>query len=323
MAEDPRNTYLPGHKATQVKHHEWRTIANSCAYLQPSLHELHAANPSLKLLDVGAGSGTITAGLARQIQPGGRVTVTDLSEAILERARDLMAARGDMDMSQVAFQAADAYRLPFPDGACDVTHCHMVLAHLRDPADALREMLRVTRAGGIVAAREADIAMMCAWPEDPALGRFHDFTRAMHSSAGGSTTAGRQLVSWALEAGAEREQITFSFGARCYSSPEERKMCGEFHPSLFPAPESADRSRDLGSLTDFFFRSRGHDRTDIARGDEEERYRAGPAQGGRGGGICQGLGRLDEVRGCYPRLVEWRDYHTKVADNGQPHLPRS
>jgi len=232
MAEDPRNTYLPGHKPSQVRHHEWRTTENSCAYLLPALHELHAANPSLKLLDVGAGSGTVTAGLARHIRPGGHVTATDLSEAILARARDLMAARGDVDMDRVVFQAADAYRLPFPDGAFDVTHCHQVLAHLRDPAAALREMLRVTRPGGVVAAREADVATMCAWPEDPALVRFHDFARAVHCSAGGSATAGRQLVSWALKAGARREQITASFGARCYSSPEERKMCGELCPFI-------------------------------------------------------------------------------------------
>ena len=231
MAEDPRNTYLPGYKPSQVMHHEWRSLENSCAYLLPALYDLKAANPSLKLLDVGAGSGTITAGLAQFIGPGGHVTATDLSEVILTRARDLMAARGDVDVERITFQPADAYHLPFPDDAFDVTHCHQVLAHLRDPADALREMLRVTRPGGVVAAREADISMMCAWPELPALVRFHEFAAALHSSAGGSRTAGRQLVSWALKAGAKREQIAVSFGTRCYSLPEERKMCGELPPS--------------------------------------------------------------------------------------------
>ncbi len=231
MAEDARNTYLPGYKPSQVMHHEWRTVENSCAYLLPVLHEQHVANPSLKLLDVGAGSGTITAGLARHIQPGGHVTATDLSEAILTRAQGLIAARGDVDVERMVFQPADVYRLPFPDGAFDVTHCHQMLAHLRDPADAMREMLRVTRPGGIVAAREADIATMCVWPGDPALIRFNEFSMALHASAGGSSTAGRQLVSWALKAGVKREQITASFGARCFSSPEERDMCGEFCPS--------------------------------------------------------------------------------------------
>ncbi|KAH8882015.1 S-adenosyl-L-methionine-dependent methyltransferase [Thozetella sp. PMI_491] len=248
MAEDARNTYLPGHKPSQVKHHEWRTIENSCAYLLPVLHELHTANPSLKLLDVGAGSGTITAGLAQLIQPSGHVTATDLSEAILTRARDLMAARGDVDMDRIAFQQGDAYHLPFPDDTFDVTHCHQMLAHLRDPADALREMIRVTRPGGVVAAREADISTMCAWPADPILLQFHEFTKAMHCSAGGSSTAGRQLLSWALKAGAKRDQITASFGARCYSSPEDKKMCAGAMIERVLRGEMGKKGMELGLI---------------------------------------------------------------------------
>lgn len=61
----------------------------------------------------------------------------------------------------------------------DVTHCHQVLTHLPRPADALREILRVTRAGGVVVAREGDLETECVWPELPGM----------------TPKAGRQLLS--------------------------------------------------------------------------------------------------------------------------------
>jgi SAM-dependent methyltransferase len=43
---------------------------------------------------------------------------------------------------------ADAYRLPFDDGAFDVVLCAEVLEHMHTPALALAEMSRVLKAGG-------------------------------------------------------------------------------------------------------------------------------------------------------------------------------
>ena len=84
MADSRHNQYLPGYKASQVIHHEWRTAENSAAYIIPKLVSLREQNPQLSFLDVGAGSGTISVGLAKYI-PEGKVTATDLSDVILER----------------------------------------------------------------------------------------------------------------------------------------------------------------------------------------------------------------------------------------------
>ena len=230
MAQSGHNQYMPGYKASQVIHHEWRTAENSASYLIPKLVSLREQNPNLSLLDVGGGSGTISVGLAKYI-PEGRVTATDLSEVILERARGFAAAAGIENME---FQAADVYALPFPDATFDVTHCHQMLCHLDAPADALREMLRVTRPGGIVAVRESDLAAQCLWPELPGLLRFQSVMEATFRAAGGSWTGGRQLVSWALRAGARRDQIMAGFGTWCFSAPNDKRMWGEYSV-CFPA----------------------------------------------------------------------------------------
>ncbi|KAL1857539.1 hypothetical protein Daus18300_010297 [Diaporthe australafricana] len=206
----------------QSVHHELRTAENSAKYLLPKLAELHKANPSLKLLDVGAGSGTISATLAKAIQPDGQVTAVDIKADILPRAKAVADMAG---VTNIDYQQADVLSgLPFEDSTFDVTHCHQVLAHLPRPADAIREMVRVTKPGGIIAAREGDLETECVWPDLPGLAKFHALAAAFIRMGGGSPRAGRQLLSWALQAGVPREQVTPGLGSWCYSEPEERKV---------------------------------------------------------------------------------------------------
>ena len=48
----------------------------------------------------------------------------------------------------------DATRIPLPNDAFDVVTCQTVLMHLARPADALRDMLRILRPGGLLACVE-------------------------------------------------------------------------------------------------------------------------------------------------------------------------
>lgn len=227
----------------QAVHHELRTAENSAGYLLPTLAELHKANPRLRLLDVGAGSGTISATLAKAIQPDGHVTATDIKADILPRAKAVADLAG---ITNIDYQEADVLsRLPFEDSTFDVTHCHQVLAHLPRPADAIREMLRVTKPGGIVAAREGDLETECVWPDLPGLAKFHTLAAAAISMAGGSSKAGRQLLSWALQAGVSRDQVTPGLGSWCYSEPQERKVWGELVPLFTCFPSSLLNTADL------------------------------------------------------------------------------
>ncbi|KAM5354267.1 hypothetical protein ACJ41O_000917 [Fusarium nematophilum] len=222
MSSSGHNQYGPGY--SQVKHHEWRTAQNSAAHLLPKLQSLAETNPHLKLLDVGAGSGTITVSLAKYI-PQGQITATDLSDEILVRAREYAQSQG---VSNIHFQQANVFELPFPDATFDITHAHQVLCHLDAPADAIREMIRVTKPGGTVSLRESDMQMWCFWPELPGLLKFHEVSSKILLANGGQDKGGRKLVSWALRAGVAREDITASFGTWCYSAPDDRRVWGKY-----------------------------------------------------------------------------------------------
>jgi ubiquinone/menaquinone biosynthesis C-methylase UbiE len=202
-------------------------VENSAAYLLPKLQSMKESNPHLTLLDVGAGSGTISVSFARLI-PDGHVTGIDINPSIVPRARALAEKAG---VKNIEFQQGSVYKLPFADETFDVTFCHQVLIHIGTPWEALREMLRVTKRGGIVAAREGDYDTECVWPQLPELGKFHELMAGLMSAGGGTPTTGRQLLSWALKVGAEPNQITLSYGTTSYHTPSQRKTCCKLHCS--------------------------------------------------------------------------------------------
>jgi ubiquinone/menaquinone biosynthesis C-methylase UbiE len=210
--------------------HDVRTAENSATHLLPKLQSMKELNPHLKLLDVGAGSGTISVSFAKHL-PDGHVTGIDLNPAVLPKAR---AVAEKAEVANIDFQQGSVYKLPFADETFDITFCHQVLIHIGTPWDALQEMLRVTKPGGVVAAREGDYETEIIWPESPELGKFHKLMVGHMSSGGGTPTAGRQLLSWAMKAGVKRSQVTPSYSTSSYTTLSGRKICCEFcYPIMF------------------------------------------------------------------------------------------
>jgi SAM-dependent methyltransferase len=73
--------------------------------------------------------------------------------------------------------AADVLRLPFRDGAFDVVVAAFVVNHLSDPAGGLRELARVTRAGGVVLASTFSAERASAKEAVDAVAERHGFVR--------------------------------------------------------------------------------------------------------------------------------------------------
>ena len=148
----------------------------------------HAA----RVLDVGCGSGAVTADLARATP--GQVVGVDLDPRLLRRAHQggLTVLRGD------------GARLPVPDGAFDVAACNLVLLWARDPAGVVAEMARAVRPGGtVLVAMEPDYGGKVHWPENPLIDLV--FRGDGVRRRGGDPHAGRKLRAHMQAAGLRAE----------------------------------------------------------------------------------------------------------------------
>ncbi|MGH3731673.1 MAG: methyltransferase domain-containing protein [Micromonosporaceae bacterium] len=206
--------YTHGHHESVLRSHQWRTAENSAGYL---LEHLSAGQD---VLDVGCGPGTITADLARLVAPG-PVTAVDPSPRVLDEARRHLLAR---HVGNVTLLSQDVHGLDFADDSFDVVHAHQVLQHVADPVRALREMRRVCRPDGVVAARDSDYQAMTWYPEMPALDDWLALYRRIARGNGGEPDAGRRLRSWASRAGFT--EITASASVWCFTG-EDRHWWGE------------------------------------------------------------------------------------------------
>jgi SAM-dependent methyltransferase len=108
------------------------------------------------------------------------------------------------------FVLGDVYCLGFADGSFDVAHAHQVLQHLADPPAALREMARVVRPGGVIAARDGDYGGAFWYPASEAWSEWQRVYLAVARAGGSELAAGRRLRTWALAAGFAPGQVTVS-----------------------------------------------------------------------------------------------------------------
>ncbi len=99
-----------------------------------------------RALDVGSGPGALTAELVSRLGTGA-VCAVDPSPTFAAAVRQRLP--------RVAVSQAAAEHLPFADGVFDLVAAQLVVHFMADPAAGLREMRRVTRPGGTVAA--------CVW----------------------------------------------------------------------------------------------------------------------------------------------------------------
>ncbi len=120
-------------------------------YLGPFLFEFYAADLARRLaldsggsiLETACGTGISTEFLRRATCDGVSIVATDLSEAMLDVARD---RRGHLE--NVRFQQADATALPFEDQSFDAVGSQFGLMFMPDKLRAMREAHRVLRPGG-------------------------------------------------------------------------------------------------------------------------------------------------------------------------------
>src|SRR5829696_1596201 len=138
-----------------------RFMGRYSVLLAPQLAALADVSAGQRVLDVGCGPGALTTELVGLLGPAS-VTAVDPSEPFVAAARERHPG--------VDVRRASAEDLPFKDNEFDAALAQLVVHFMADPVAGLREMARVTRRDGVVAA--------CVWDHAGGRGPLSPFWEA-------------------------------------------------------------------------------------------------------------------------------------------------
>ncbi len=98
--------------------------------------------------DIGTGTGFVAAGLAARART---VHGFDASQEMLDVARQNLRCFTNVDL-----QVAPGDAIPLPDAALDGAFANMYLHHAPDPLEAINEMIRLLKPGGVLCITDLD-----------------------------------------------------------------------------------------------------------------------------------------------------------------------
>ncbi len=115
------------------------------------------------ILDVGCGTGSLTFTIANTTKAS-KIVGIDRSEGFIEYVRSTNTD------PRVTFEVGDAQQLPYPEASFDKSLSLLVIHVVPEPPQAVAEMRRVTRPGGMVA--------LCTWDSTGGMELFSIFRKA-------------------------------------------------------------------------------------------------------------------------------------------------
>jgi ubiquinone/menaquinone biosynthesis C-methylase UbiE len=186
------NGYVHGYSERE---HE--RLFDQAKTLTELLHSDTCYPAGAKVLEAGCGVGAQTVTLA-QNSPDARFTSIDISQDSLDKARQLIA---QAQITNVTFQTADIFHLPFDDEYFDHVFVCFVLEHLQNPLQALESLKKVLKPGGSITVIEGDHDSAYFYPDSVDARKTIQCLIDVQARLGGNSLIGRQLFPLLTQAG--------------------------------------------------------------------------------------------------------------------------
>jgi ubiquinone/menaquinone biosynthesis C-methylase UbiE len=227
--------YVHGYKGRENER-----LKDQAGALFELLHNDTAYPAGSRVLEVGCGIGAQTLILARR-SPDAQFTSIDISVESIAEARQKADTAG---LTNVKFEQADIFSLPYKAKSFDHIFICFVLEHLLRPREALTILKNVLRPGGTITVIEGDHGSTFFYPESDAAHDAIDSLVKLQKQAGGNALVGRQLHPLLREAGFEEVQVS---PRMVYVDASRPELADAFTRKTFTAMVEGVRDKAVGS----------------------------------------------------------------------------
>ncbi|SHJ96489.1 Methyltransferase domain-containing protein [Desulfatibacillum alkenivorans DSM 16219] len=193
------NLYVHGYSEREKERLEDQ--ANTLTEL---LHHDTVYPPGSRVLEAGCGVGAQTVTLAAK-SPDAQITSIDISPESLAAAQARIIQAG---FTNVTFQQANIFDLPFEPESFDHLFLCFVLEHLPNPDEALDALQTMIRPGGTITVIEGDHGSTYFHPQNPYAAQCVQCLVYLQSQMGGDSLIGRRLFPLLKEAGFQDVQVS-------------------------------------------------------------------------------------------------------------------
>lgn len=194
-----RNDYVHGYSSREA-----RRLSDQANTLVGLLHHDTIYPSGSYVLEAGCGVGAQTITLAAN-SPKAKFLCIDISNESLQEAKKLTQNKG---ITNVEFQQADIFNLPFEDESFDHVFVCFILEHLEAPTEALLKLKKVLRTGGTLTAIEGDQGSAYFHPDSEYAKRAIQCLIDLQAKAKGNSLIGRQLYPLFAECGFKDIKVT-------------------------------------------------------------------------------------------------------------------
>jgi ubiquinone/menaquinone biosynthesis C-methylase UbiE len=185
-------TYVHGYD-----HRENIRLQDQASTLVELLHSDTKYPAGSKVLEAGCGVGAQTITLAKN-SPKALITSVDISETSLVEAKQKAVAAG---LTNVKFEQADIFNLPYEPDSFDHIFVCFVLEHLSRPVEALKTLKNYLKQGGTITVIEGDHGSAYFYPDSEAAHKAIQCQVELQRRAGGNAMVGRELYPLLQNAG--------------------------------------------------------------------------------------------------------------------------
>ncbi len=195
----PTENYVHGYSPREAVR-----LDDQSRFLAKLLHEDEIYPKGSLVLEAGCGTGCQTRFLAAN-NPKASFVCADISPDSLEQAKASAKERG---FSNVRFQQADLFALPFADGMFDFVFVCFVLEHLAEPMRVLAELKRVLKPGGRITVIEGDHGSAYFCPDSALARKAIQCLVDLQARGGGDALIGRRLYPLLCQARFSQVEVT-------------------------------------------------------------------------------------------------------------------